>query len=208
VVLAVSLALMALVAATATRSGSAGPGHLPRATATTTTTTRGHHAVATAPTTVPTPGTPDTVATATSTPLLTGASGLSHSASGPEASAGRTVVSTTTTTAAPVSATTTTQAAGAGGQSYPGYLQPPQDSSTTYGFTGQGATRITVTWSDATYLTLTVTCPADSQSTGGSSAIALSIPDAQGACQATLSESSTEDDQLSYTLTITPDSGT
>jgi hypothetical protein len=103
--------------------------------------------------------------------------------------------------------TTTTQAASATGQSYPGYLQPPQDSSTAYAFTGQGSTRITVTWSDATYLTLAVTCPAFNQSTGGSSAIALSIPNAQGSCQATLSESSSEDDTLSYTLTITPDSG-
>lgn len=91
--------------------------------------------------------------------------------------------------------------------SYPGYLQPPQQSSTTYSFTGAGATRISAVWSDATYLTLAVDCGGATENTGGSSALSMSIPDAQGACLATLSEPGTESATVSYTLTISPSGG-
>jgi hypothetical protein len=37
--------------------------------------------------------------------------------------------------------------------------------------------------------------------------MAMSIPDAQGSCSATLSEPTTENDTLSYTLVIGPGSG-
>jgi hypothetical protein len=110
-------------------------------------------------------------------------------------------------TSQPAASTTTTTVAGASSTVYPGYLQPPQVSSFTEGFTGQGPTRISVTWSNGTYLTMDVSCAGFSQSTGGSSALSMSIPNAQGACQATLTEPANEDVTLSYTMTITPSGG-
>jgi hypothetical protein len=192
VILAVALALMALVAATATRSSSAGSAHRPRtdASATTTTTTKG----ATGSTTVPTLG---------GVTAPGGTSGLSGLGTIDQGSVTHpTATSTTVAAAAPT--TSTTQAPSTAGTSYPGFLQPPQDSSATYGFTGQGSTRISATWSDATYLTLNVTCSGFNQSTGGSSALSMQVPDAQGACQAILSETASETDTLSYTLVIDP----
>jgi len=113
-------------------------------------------------------------------------------------------VTTTVPATSPPPAPTTTTAASAGGTVYPGYLDPPANSSANYGFAGQGPTRISVTWSNGTYLTMSVSCSGFSQSTGGSSALSMSIPDAQGQCQAILSEPSTENVTLSYTMTITP----
>jgi hypothetical protein len=115
---------------------------------------------------------------------------------------------TGTSTSVPAFATTTTAAPPPpSGATYPGYLQPPQTSSNIYAFTGQGPTRISVTWSGATYLTMAVTCSGFNQSTGGSSAMSMSLPNAQGACQATVSEPTTESDTLSYTIAIDPSGG-
>ena len=191
-----SLALMALVAATATRSDSAGSPRLPRVEASTTTTTAPNTGGGATGTTTTAPGLGSDTAPSDSLSLS------KLGAVSPGAGTHSTTTTTAAVTAPPTTTTPTTQAPT--GTSYPGYLQPPQDASTTYGFTGQGSTRISVTWSDATYLTLQVTCPGFDQSTGGSSAMALSIPDAQGACSATLSEPTTENDTLSYTLVIGP----
>jgi hypothetical protein len=194
VILAVALALMALVAATATRSSSAGPAHRPRTAAGPTTTTTSKDSTGEiGSTTVPTLG-------GVTSPG--GASGLSGLGAVDQGSVTHPTTSTTVAAAPPT--TSTTQAPSAEGTSYPGFLQPPQDSAATYGFTGQGSTRISATWSDTTYLTLNVTCSGFNQSTGGSSALSMQIPDARGACQAILSESTGETDTLSYTLVIDP----
>jgi hypothetical protein len=191
VVLAVSLALMALIAATAARTGrSAGGPLLPHRDAVSSTTTTSHPGSASVPTSVTTP---------VSTPSFAGgstAAAISHTPA-------------ITTTSVPVAPSTTTTAGGPPptGSTYPGYLQPPQTSSTIYAFSGQGPTRISVTWSGATYLTMSVTCSGFNQSTGGSSAMSMSIPNAQGACQAAVSEPTTENDTLSYTIAIDPTGG-
>jgi hypothetical protein len=193
VVLAVSLALMALVAATAAqtvRSTNPGPvRHADPPRSTTTSTVAHGGGLSSATVTVPTIG--------------AGHSGNSGT------NGGLHLPAVTTTTAAPVAATTTTTAAPASHESvYPGYLQPPQDSSTTFDFNGQGPTRISATWSNGTYLTLSMNCSGSAaQNTGGSSALSMTVPDAQGDCQATLSEPTSESVTLSYTLTIDPTSG-
>ncbi len=188
---------MALIAATAARTGSsAGGPHLPHRDAAprTTTTSRPAGAAITTPTTVPT-----TAPTGTSHPAL--------GAGATTASVGSHTAPDTTTSALAVATTTTAGLPPPSGTTYPGYLQPPQTSSNIYSFTGQGATRVSVTWSGATYLTMSVTCSGFDQSTGGSSAMSLSVPDAQGSCQATVSEPTTESNTLSYTIAIDPSGG-
>jgi hypothetical protein len=191
---------MALIAATAARTGGTTNGpFLPHRNAAPTTTTTSHPAKAGASSHLT--SAPTTVSTPTSAPLF-GAG--SASAAGGHTPA----ITTTTTTVATVAATTTTAApAPPAGSTYPGYLQPPQTSSNVYAFNGQGPTRVAVTWSGATYLTMSVTCSGFNQSTGGSSAMSMSIPNAQGACQATVGEPTTENDTLSYTIAIDPTGG-
>jgi hypothetical protein len=201
VVLAVTLALMALVAATATRSSGSGgarqgnhgsdPNHSAAALS------HLKHPASSHPTSA-TDVVPGTVPVRTSTPSI------GFDAANPPA--GHAVVTTTTTTSAPTTTTTTAPAA-SNDIVDPGYLQPPTQSSTTFGFTGHGPTRITVTWSNSTYLTLSVSCPSGNQQSGGSSAISLSMTDAEGSCTGTLSEPAAEDTMVSYTITISPGSG-
>jgi hypothetical protein len=201
VVLAVSLALMALIAATAARTVSTADGQRlpsgPRAAATSTTTS----------TTAAAPSSrhPTVASTIVSTPAA-----ALLPATNSKGNAGSHSLTTTTTSAAPpveTTTTTTTTVPPPSGATYPGYLQPPQNSSNAFSFGGQGPTRVSVTWSGSTYLTLTVTCAGFNQGTGGSSAMALSIPNAQGSCQATVTEPSSESDTLSYTIAIEPTGG-
>jgi hypothetical protein len=64
--------------------------------------------------------------------------------------------------------------------------------------------QVSVVWSGDTYLTLVVSCPNGSQSVGGTSAMAANLPNALGACMATVTEPSSESVALSYTITIGP----
>jgi hypothetical protein len=88
-----------------------------------------------------------------------------------------------------------------------GYLDPPLQTSNGYGFTGTGAMEVSVEWSGSTYLTMTVGCPNGSQSVGGTSAMAASLPNASGSCRATVSEPASETSALTYTITIGPAGG-
>ena len=72
---------------------------------------------------------------------------------------------------------------------------------------GSGPTEISVVWSASVYLTMTVSCPSGSQTVGGTTAMETSIPDAGSACQATVSEPSSESTSLTYTITIGPAGG-
>lgn len=114
---------------------------------------------------------------------------------------------TTTTTSFPTTTTTATAAQPADRMQSQGVIQPPQQRSSSFGFTGAGATEVSVVWSSATYLTMDVTCPSGSQSVGGTSAMAASLPDASGNCLATVSEPSSESTALTYTITIGPAGG-
>jgi hypothetical protein len=63
---------------------------------------------------------------------------------------------------------------------------------------------ISVVWSGPTYLTMVVACPGSSQSVGGTSAMAVTLPDATGSCRATVTEPASESASLTYTITIGP----
>ncbi len=219
VILAVSLALMALLVATAgappdrpgprrslgesstggahpvpphagTSPGRASPPHTSSSTTTTTTATTS-------------PPAPPATATAGGTALVS-AHGFGGDTGAP--ASGPTAVTTTTTT---TSTTTTTQPASlpADRMQTQGVLDPPVQTSNGYGFTGTGAMQVSVVWSGDTYLTMTVSCPSGSQSVGGTSAMEASLPDAQGSCQATVSEPASESTSLTYTITIEPTGG-
>jgi hypothetical protein len=86
-------------------------------------------------------------------------------------------------------------------------LDPPQERSNGFAFTGSGPTEISVVWSGSTYLTLEASCPNGSQSAGGTGVMALTLPDASGSCLATVSEPSSESTALTYTITIGPAGG-
>ena len=76
-----------------------------------------------------------------------------------------------------------------------GYLNPPLQPSNKFGFTGtrcHGDLR--ASGPGDTYLTMEVSCPSGNQSVGGTSAMAASLPDASGSCLATVSEPTSEID--------------
>jgi hypothetical protein len=115
----------------------------------------------------------------------------------------------TTTTSSPPTTSTT-----ASGLSQPadrtqetGVIDPPGSMSHEYAFNGTGAMEVSVVWSGNTYLTMVVSCPNGSQSVGGTSAMVANLPDAAGACTATVTEPATESAELSYTITIGPAGG-
>jgi cytoskeletal protein RodZ len=114
----------------------------------------------------------------------------------------------TTTTASPTTTTTTTVTTGdeqaADRSQWQGVLDPPGTRSQGFAFTGSGATQVSVVWSGATYLTMVVSCPDAGQSVGGTSAMAATLPDASGACMATVTEPASESVGLTFTITIGP----
>jgi hypothetical protein len=209
VVLAVSLSLLALVAAATgdhgrvpARRGAApavpsggrdgvpsrrGP---PAGTTTTTTTTTAP------PVTTPTSAPADD---ADSFRAVTSASTTASS-----------TTTTTTTTAPPSSTTTTTQAAPVTAQTenFSGSLQQPDLSTASYSFSGAGSMRVSASWTPApTTLSVTVTCPAGTLTEEGTSTLSVALPDADGACETTIKETVVDYAAVSYTLTIGPTPG-
>lgn len=218
VILAVSLGLMALLVATA---GSTPPasrhGRPAQAAAHVSPGPGPHQGIGTRRAASSSPATTTTTGAA-STTTTTLPSGSNRAASSLVASRSPGTVSTpaagapvATTTTLPPPATTTTAGPNA---SVPadrtqtqGYIDPPLQTSGRYGFTGTGAMQISVVWSGDTYLTMEVTCPNGDQSVGGTSAMAASLPDANGSCLATVSEPASESVSLTYTISISPAGG-
>jgi hypothetical protein len=202
VILAVSLALMALLVATA-----GNPARVPRRPALANDAPRGSGPASTTTTTT-------SLAPAT-TDIRTPSTSLLSSRLGTTGAVGlgaptNVAPPTTTTTPTPV-ATTTTSAPPASQPSdrtsWQGVIEPPEQRSSTFGFTGAGAMEVSVVWSGATYLTMEVACANGSQSVGGTSAMAASLPDASGNCLATVSEPSSESTALTYTIMVGPAGG-
>jgi hypothetical protein len=218
VILAVSLALMALLVAT---SGGGGDGRrTPRASQaadrnspgaphghvaaprqlTTTTTSR--------PTT---PTIPETTTTAAS-PASSSSSADTRPASG-SVLTGTSSAPTTLPSAAPPTTTTTTTtgpsqtAIPPGRTQNQGYIDPPLDASNQFGFTGTGNMMVSVVWSGNTYLTMSVSCPSGGNDAGGTSVMEASLPNASGNCTATVTEPSSESVSLTYTISWGPADG-
>jgi hypothetical protein len=221
VILAVSLALIAVLVVTAgTRprvdSRDRAPGNRANADAREHAPTRAaQHDTSSGSTTTST-APPDLVgAPRTNSPSLSSSAlgagvgagagaGATHITSGgPGGNAATQTPPTTTTTT-----TTTTTSQGATAQPLDrstqtqGVLDPPLQSSQAFAFTGLGPMEVSVVWSGNTYLTMVVSCANGNQSVGGSSAMQASLPDAQGSCRATVSEPSSESTALTFTITI------
>ncbi len=118
-----------------------------------------------------------------------------------------------TTTTAGLTVTTTTATVGSGTGNAPrqtsaksdqGFLEPPDNTTAIYAFYGTGLTTVSVTWTPQVELALTATCANGSQSGQGSGSLELTLPDAQGSCQLTLSEPASESADVTFSLTITP----
>jgi hypothetical protein len=218
VILAVSLALMALLVAAAgttphrpsrrvgltatTADGARRPegvtrGTTPRSAPTTTSTTTTHPSA-------PGAGAPVTSARTSGTALLS-----NHLA--PSGTAGPAATTTTTTTVPPVPTTTSTSTPSvsqpADRTQSEGYLDPPVQTSAAFVFNGNGAMEVSVVWSGTTYLTMNVTCPNGTQNVGGTSAMAASLANASGSCRASVSEPASENATLTFTITIGPAGG-
>ena len=208
VVLAVSLALIAVLVASAGTT----PRPLRVRALGAPTASAAHRRTPTGATDRPLPTT--TTTTTTTAPsdaaLAAGTSLLSTAPGGSRGSSAIGPGVTTTTVAAP-----TTTVPSPGGAQQPanrsmqneGYLDPPLQTSQVFAFTGSGATQVSVVWSGPTYLTMVVSCPNDSQSVGGTSAMQATLPDAVGSCRATVTEPSSESTALTFTITIGPAGG-
>jgi hypothetical protein len=187
-----SLALLALVAAAAAATHSSGTHRFHAAAAdpahrSTTATAKPH------PTQTPS-GTPPLGAVTTTLPA-TAAVSTAHVTTVTNAAG-----TTTTTVSTPATGATTTEPSS--DKTTQGYLQPPDPSSSVYAFTSNGPMEVSVTWGTNTQLTLVVSCPSFNQSAGGSSAMAVSLPAAEGSCRATVTEPAPETTPVAYSITI------
>ncbi len=211
VILAVSLALIALLVETSGRGDSGRPLQVQSAastsgasphdaarplrsgavatTSTTTTTSTSTTAPAPAPVAHPTP-TVDAHTMGTDAPALG---------------------STASTTNRPLATITTTTLASpaalpADRTQTEGYFDPPLQDSSGFAVTQSGPAEVSVLWSTPVYLTMTVSCPSGSQTVGGTTAMETSLPDGSG-CQVTVSEPSSESTSLTYFISIGPAGG-
>ena len=215
-VLAVSVSLLALVAATsghpnasggreAARDESTGPHQsrstAPPPTAATTTTGPGHGPSTMTPATTPLP-TPTTSAT-------DGTRAVVRPLSAPTTTAATTAAApTTTTTAAPADVSSVAaDVQPATPIVLSGNLQQPDDASASSAFTGAGSMQVAVSSTSSVPLLLTVTCPSGTLDQAGSLSFAVVIPNADGPCDLVLKETVVQYVAVPYTVTIGPEGG-
>jgi hypothetical protein len=206
VILAVSLALIALLVET---SGHGDDGRPLRAQTAAKTGTR-----VTSTTTTPVrSGAPTTSPTTTTTTSLAAASLVGKTpvlGTRTDGNASALSTTTTSTTSPPAPTATTTPAAPvalpAERSETEGYFDPPSNTSGVYDVSGTGPTDVSVLWSAPVYLTMTLSCPGGSQMVGGTTAMDASVPEGTG-CSATVSEPSSESTSLTYTVAFGPANG-
>ena len=227
-VLAVSLSIFALVAAAASdRPSSPGlgrgavaapsgrekgaPSHFASPP---TSTAHGSETIPTTSTTSTTVGTPsaasnDIVPTATRPAVKATSTTPATAVTPPKTVTSGTTVTTTTTVTPSASGSSATAPAQQAvlSQFWTGDLQEPDDSRASQSFTGAGPMVVSASWSSTLPLSITVACPADTQTQQGPSKIVLSIPDATGACEITVKETLVQYDAIPYTLTVGPANG-
>jgi hypothetical protein len=210
VILAVSLALIALLVETSGRGKSDRPLHMPSVSSASGSVRREQ---ARPPRSDAAASTSSTTSTSTTAPAATTPVATQTPTVGTHTTGTNVVpsASTTNTKTTPVPTTTTTSAPpaslSADRTQTEGYMDPPQEDSGGFAVIGSGPTEISVVWSVPVYLTVTVTCPGGSQTVGGTTAMETSIPDAVPGCQATVSEPASESTSLTYTITFGPAGG-
>ena len=214
-VLAVSLALMALVAALsaparhtgATRGGPTGserPGTRASGAPTRRRVPNGIPAPGagpglSVPTTQPGSGRAPPIATVSSP-------GSTAASSSPPATAAPGVPSTlapsTTTTAPAVPAPTTTTLPAVETDSQPGNLEYPDNVSAQYPIDSGGGVSVVADFSGASALDLSVSCPGGQADRAGASGLSVSVGGPAGPCTVEVSEPSPQSAPVSYTLTV------
>ena len=210
-VLAVSVSLLALVAATsghpdatgsrAAASRASAPRHTSSSTAPPSTTS-------TTATTTTEPGRGQSTVIPPTSPSTAAAASSTEAARVVVRAAGPTPTTTTTTAAAPadgagVAAPVQTVAP----TELSGNLQQPDDASASYPFTGAGSMEVSASSTSSVPLLLTVTCPQGTVDQAGSSSVSVVIPDADGPCDLVLKETVVQYVAVPYTLTIGPEGG-
>jgi putative aminopeptidase FrvX len=88
-----------------------------------------------------------------------------------------------------------------------GALQQPDAASASYAFAGDGSMVVSATWEPDATLSLSVTCPAGTQTQEGTSSISIEIADANGPCDVRLKEMIVQYAAVSYTVTVAPEDG-
>jgi hypothetical protein len=208
VVLALSLSLLALVAARASDHPGTSRPRLPAESIQPTHRGPTRPAPTRTSTTVP-PTTTTTAVTAATTPV----GALTDTIRGNDASTPPPLSPTTTTTTPTVTATTGPALAAAAAQPAASdfdrlsTLDQPTLASATYAFYGVGSMTVSVTWDYATPLSLTVNCPGGAETVGGLSPLAVVIPNAGGPCDTTLKETLVQYNLVDFTMLIHPTDG-
>jgi hypothetical protein len=209
VVLAVSVSLLALVAAHAGRPAAPGrSAAAPRASANHDRIAPTAPAPTTTTTTEPGPGPTVTPPTSpSSTPATDPTAGVRVVVRETSPTATTTTTTTTTTTVTTVGPSVAAPVQTVPPTVYNGALQQPDDASASHPFTGSGAMVVTASSTSTAALLLTVTCPAGTQDNAGSSLVSVVIPDADGPCDVVLKETTVQYVAVPYTLTIGPEGG-
>ncbi len=121
----------------------------------------------------------------------------------PTSAPSSTVPTPATGTVPPATTTPPTVAASANGtDTFPGNLEYPENISAQYPVTTGGGVTATADWSGASDLTLAVACPGDQGSRNGPSGLSVSVGGSAGTCTVTLSEPSSVQATVSYSLTV------
>jgi hypothetical protein len=207
-VLAVSVSLLALVAASSGHPNTTGGGAVAAPES-----ANHHDSKATAPpptTTTTEPGPGPSAVTPPASPSLPPATS-SHEEAGVVLGRSDPGSTTTTTTATPAVTTAGSSVAAAVHTVAPivmeGNLQQPDDASASYPFSGTGAMQVSASSTSSVPLLLTVTCPAGVLDETGSSLVSVLIPNADGPCDVVLKETLVQYVAVPYTLTIGPEGG-
>lgn len=217
-VLAVSVSLLALVAATSGRTNTPGSRRVAHSAAASHRKASSTTLPPTTTTTAPPgngPGTvipPTSPSAPTTTGVTDGARIMARQLSAATTTTTATTATTTTTTTSTTSPTPGSSVAAAPVQTvatveYPGDLQQPDDASASYTFTGAGSMLVSARSTSTTPLLLTVSCPLATLSKEGSSTISVVIPDADGPCGVVLKETVVQYVAVPFTLTIGPQGG-
>lgn len=216
-VLAVSVSLLALVAANSgrpnqTEGRAAAPyepanPHQSRSTAPTATTTTTTQPVR-GPSTVTPPTSPPPSQSTSSTEGASVVARHSSATTPTTSTSTRTSPTTTTTTATPADGSNVAAAVQTVTPiTMSGALQQPDDASATYPFSGAGSMQVSASSTSSAPLLLTVTCPEGTLDEAGSSFVSVVIPDADGPCDLVLKETLVQYVAVPYTLTIGPEGG-
>jgi hypothetical protein len=103
----------------------------------------------------------------------------------------------------PVATSTTTSVAPIV-ESYPGYLRYPDNIVSSYPVSGEGGNiTASASWHEVASLDLSISCPSGEQSVVGTSAMSVSLVASSGSCTVLIREEAPSTEPITYDLTVT-----